>query len=405
MPVKTLALLAILVCGMRLSLAELPPVPVPDENPISEPKRVLGKILFWDEQLSSDGSIACGTCHRPEAGGADPRAGVHPGTVPGSLDDVAGSPGIRRLNRDGIPKPHPVFGDGPQVTARVAPSVFGAIWSETGFWDGRAGGRVLDPDSGAVVIAAGGALENQILETLMNPAEMANEDPSWTALTSRLTTAAPLALADRWPPDIAAAIARDPDYPALFEAAFGDASITPLRIAMAIASYERTLVPDQTPWDRYMSGDASALGEVERIGWETFQSLKCTSCHMPPLFTSNDFANIGLRRSEFDVGRERVSGDPEDAGEMKIPSLRNVGLRRRFMHTGEFASLGEAVNFYRSDSILPDTDSLPDGDRYSFSMTLLSIADIRAFLANALTDPRVANGSYPFDRPRLASER
>ena len=52
-----------LVAGRPLA-AGLPPVPVPAENPITEPKRVLGKILFWDEQLSSDGSVACGTCHR-----------------------------------------------------------------------------------------------------------------------------------------------------------------------------------------------------------------------------------------------------------------------------------------------------------------------------------------------------
>ena len=60
--------------------AGLPPVPVPAENPITEPKRVLGKMLFWDEQLSSDGSVACGTCHRPAFGGADPRVGRNPGT-------------------------------------------------------------------------------------------------------------------------------------------------------------------------------------------------------------------------------------------------------------------------------------------------------------------------------------
>ena len=73
------------------ALAELPPVPVPPENPLTEEKRVLGKILFWDEQLSSDDTVACGSCHRPGAGGADPRAGLHPGREPGSVDDVAGS--------------------------------------------------------------------------------------------------------------------------------------------------------------------------------------------------------------------------------------------------------------------------------------------------------------------------
>src|SRR5690606_12821291 len=56
-----------------------PPVPVPAENPMTEEKRILGKILFWDEQLSSDGTTACGTCHRPAVGGIDPREALHPG--------------------------------------------------------------------------------------------------------------------------------------------------------------------------------------------------------------------------------------------------------------------------------------------------------------------------------------
>ena len=55
--------------------AALPPVPVPAENPITEPKRVLGKILFWDEQLSSDNTVACGTCHRPGQGRRRPAPG------------------------------------------------------------------------------------------------------------------------------------------------------------------------------------------------------------------------------------------------------------------------------------------------------------------------------------------
>src|SRR6186713_1953105 len=91
------------------AFAAVPPVPVPPENPITEPKRVLGKILFWDEQLSSDGSVACGTCHRPAFGGADPRAGRYPGVDKGTIDDVRGSPGIVSLDRDGHPAADPVF--------------------------------------------------------------------------------------------------------------------------------------------------------------------------------------------------------------------------------------------------------------------------------------------------------
>jgi cytochrome c peroxidase len=387
------------------ALSELPPVPAPPENPVTETRRVLGKILFWDEQLSSDDSVACGTCHRPAAGGADPRAGIHPGTLPGSVDDVAGSPGIRRLGRDGQAVTDPVFGNAPQVTPRTAPSIFGALWAGELFWDGRAGGTLIDPETGAVAIAAGAALENQALATLMNPVEMARESRSWQAFDEKLERVAPLALADRWPDDVAAAIAENPVYPDLFEAAFGDASISAVRIAMALATYQRTLVPDRSPWDRYRAGDENALGRIERFGWQAFQSLRCVNCHEPPLFTSNGFANIGLRRSEHDAGRFAITRRDDDAGDMKIPTLRNAGLRQRFMHTGEFRTLGEAIGFYRDGASLPGVDEIPDAGAYAFSMSQQTAADLQSFLSQALTDPRVAAETFPFDRPRLASER
>jgi cytochrome c peroxidase len=385
--------------------AELPAVPVPPENPLTEEKRVLGKILFWDEQLSSDDTVACGTCHRPRAGGADPRAGRHPGREAGSFDDVAGSPGIRRLDHAGQPVTDPVFGDGPQVTARVAPSVFGALWATSLFWDGRASGRFVDPENGTVVIESGGALETQALMTLANPAEMARTGRSWDELNAKLEQSRPLALADRLPADVATALESWPNYPALFAAAFGDGEISAARIAMAIASYERSLVPDETPWDRFAAGDVTALTNFERLGWETMQSMQCTSCHEPPLFTTGEFVNIGLRRSELDPGRQGVTGIADDAGAMRIPSLRNVGLRPRLMHTGQFPSLAEAIAFYRNPAALPDVDTIPGGGPYNFGINQLSVADLQAFLQTALTDPRVAEERFPFDRPRLASER
>ena len=122
LPARGALLATLLVCA-KTALAALPPVPVPAENPVTEPKRVLGKMLFWDEQLSSDGSIACGTCHRPAQGGADPRVGRNPGVDKGTIDDVLGSPGSARLDRDGRPLPRPQCGCGPQVTPRAAPEL------------------------------------------------------------------------------------------------------------------------------------------------------------------------------------------------------------------------------------------------------------------------------------------
>lgn len=391
-----------LLSGAALAL---PRVPEPAENPTTEPKRVLGKILFWDEQLSSDNTVACGTCHRPAEGGADPRSARHPGVDAGTIDDVFGSPGIVSMDSDGRPVEHVVFGRGHQVTGRLSPSNFGALWAEELFWDGSIAGEFHDPLTGSLVIARHGALEAQTLVALSNDAEMMKSDRSWQELTDKLRSAMPLALATQLPPDVEATLEAHADYPALFQAAFGSPEITPVRIAFATASYQRTLVADQTPWDRYQAGDDGALDERELYGWRAFRSLRCASCHEAPLFTNNEFFNIGLRRSEFDPGRAAVTGDSEDAGEMKVPSLRNVGLRARFMHTGQFANLAAAIGFYVTGTPFEDRDGIPGGGNYEFNMGTITEQDLRAFLGNALTDPRVRNEEYPFDRPRLRTER
>jgi cytochrome c peroxidase len=401
--VSTILLLGI---GCRApALADLPPVPAPPENPVTEPKRVLGKILFWDEQLSSDGTVACGTCHRPAHGGADPRAARHPGTDKGTIDDVRGSPGIVSLDRDGHPTPHPVFGLEPQVTPRLAPSNFGALWANELFWDGRAGTQLKDPVSGAIVIARGGALENQALASLSNSAEMAKPGRTWAELVDALAHARPLALATGLPHDVREALSAAPSYPELFAAAFGDRSMTAMRIAFALATYQRTLVADQTAWDRYDAGDMQALTGRALHGWRALQAFHCTACHTPPLFTNNEFFHIGLRRATFDRGRENVTLDPEDTGEMKVPTLRNTVLRSRFMHTGEFTNVGAAIGFYVTTLALPERDGIPGAGNYTFNMSQVDESDIRAFLEQALVDPRVRDEVFPFDRPILRSER
>ena len=208
-----------------------------------------------------------------------------------------------------------------------------------------------------------------------------------------------------WPPDVAAAIAQHPTYPALFAAAFGDAAISPQRLAFALATYQRTLVADETAWDRYDAGDTTALTGRALYGWRAFQSFHCTACHTPPLFTNDDFFQIGLRRADFDRGRENITHDPEDAGEMKVPSLRNAALRPRFMHTGEFTSLGAAIRFYINTLALPERDGIPGAGLYTFNMSGIDEADLREFITTALTDPRVRDETFPFDRPVLRSER
>jgi hypothetical protein len=192
-----------------------------------------------------------------ERGGADPRVGRNPGVDKGTIDDVLGSPGIVSLDRAGRPEPNPQFGDGPQVTPRAAPSNFGALWADELFWDGRASLAGRRPAHGAVAIARGGAREPG-----PRGARRAGRDGETRPLVDRRhghdRARAPLALATDLPKDVEAARAARPTYPALFEAAFGDSRVTPIRVAFAIAS-RGTLLSDQTAWDRYAAGDERAL--------------------------------------------------------------------------------------------------------------------------------------------------
>ena len=114
---RTRLVLAGLLCAP--ATAQLGPAPEPPQNPITESKRLLGKALFWDEQLSSDNSIACGTCHIPAAGWIDPRLDMgsrHPGIdgVYGTPDDRFASEGVHRASNTGDVLPDPISASRPR---------------------------------------------------------------------------------------------------------------------------------------------------------------------------------------------------------------------------------------------------------------------------------------------------
>ncbi|MCI0652165.1 MAG: hypothetical protein L0Z55_09795 [Planctomycetes bacterium] len=393
-----------------IALAPVPPlgaqlleVKAPAENPLTDEKALLGKFLFWEEQLSADDTVACGSCHRPAGGGADPRAlgpfSIHPGSDGqfGTEDDVRGSVGAVRSSCDDDEVDPDPFAPLPQVTRRRAPSVIGAALAPELFWDGRAGGEFIDPVGKDLLIAAGGALENQALEPILSPVEMGCEGRTWEQVTDKLAAASPLLLATSIPEDMAAALESDPTYPDLFELAFGTPEITPARIAFAIASYERTLIPDQTPFDLYLAGDGSALTEAQNQGLGLFNS-SCGTCHVSFETTDHAFHNIGVRPGAEDLGREEVTGEIGDRGKMKTPGLRNVKLRAPYFHTGGKTTLDDVLAFYNAGG---DFDDNLDMLVFPFGFSDEDLADIKDFLENALTDPRVEAEEPPFDHPGL----
>jgi len=380
----------------------LPPLPVPAQNQITPEKTVLGKLLFWEEQMSTDNRVACGTCHTFAAGGGDTRRFLN-ARGPGIGDDVFASPGLRRSdpNNDFIPDPD--FRFAVQVTGRASPSFLTGAWFTELFWDGRAGSTFVDPDTGVTLIPAGGALENQALGPLLSPVEMVHDAFSFAQLTAKLADVEPMALAVNLPVDMANAIAGGVTYPDLFQAAFGSSTITAARIAMAIATYERSLVPDQTPYDAFVGGNPAALTPQQVNGLNVFTGPgRCVICHTTGLFSDDQYHNLGLRPIAQDNGRQSVTGSPADAGRFKTPSLRNVGLRNTFMHTGQFTSMQQVFGFYLNGGG-PNLQN-KDPQMIPLNVGPQAAADLIDFVVNGLTDPRVAAGVAPFDRPVLRSQ-
>lgn len=391
------------------ALGALPPVPVPPQNPITEPKRVLGKALFWDEQLSYNNMVSCGTCHNPAVAGTDPRLFRNPGvdTVFNTPDDVFGSPGIVRSAPSNDYLFDAVFALNRQVTGRAANANINAAFAPQLFWDGRASGQFVDPRTGQTAIPVGGALESQSVGPPVSSVEMAHDNIDWDTITDKLRRVRPLAVATNIPADVAQALAGGASYGDLFESAFGDDAVTPRRIAFALATYQRTLISDQAPFDLFRAGQQNAITPQQLQGFQQFQAHSCSACHniANDLFTDFSFRNIGLRPVAEDAGRQNVTNNPADRGRFKVPSLRNVGLKATFMHNGMFQTLPDVIRFYARAPGAPQ--QFPD-NRDPLMNAIVPLppqqaALIQDFLQNALTDPRVAAQTFPFDRPSLFS--
>ncbi|MGH9465597.1 MAG: cytochrome-c peroxidase [Thermoanaerobaculia bacterium] len=405
---------AVVVVAAAAAQAQLPPPPEPPGNPLTASKANLGKVLFWDEQVSSTGTAACGTCHFPLNGGEDPRSATSPGAVHpgpdgrfGGDDDVLGSPGVPRNLADGLYDWSPLFGLLEQVTRRNSVPALNAGYAPELFWDGRAPGAFVDPVTGLPVpgLESGAALESQAVGPPVSDVEMGHVGQVWLEVLARLAASVPLALS----PDVPAALLKWMDgrsYPELFAEAFGTPEVTAPGVAMAIASYERTQFTDQTPFDEMFTNGTELLPQ-EQAGLDLFNGTgDCNNFHIAGfptfLFSDNTFRYTGVRPQAEDPGRMEVTGLDEDQGRMRVPSLRNVELRAPFMHNGRFATLEEVIDFY-------DRGGDFDGENKDILIHPLGLseqdkADLLAFLTRPLTDPRVALGLPPFDRPTLYTE-
>lgn len=221
--------------------------------------------------------------------------------------------------------PNAGFADGKPVSdgvrgqkgTRNSPTVLNTAYFNNFFWDGRAG-----------------SLEEQAAGPVQNPVEMAH---SLQGVENKLM--------------------RFPGYRDAFAKAFGPGHITFDMVAKAIASFERTLVSADSPFDRYYYGhDETALSESAKRGLVVFMSPEkgnCAACHEIgknyALFTDNKFHNIGVgvkNEQPTDLGRYLVTKNDADRGAFRTPSLRNVAVTGPYMHDGSLKTLKEVVDFY-----------------------------------------------------------
>jgi cytochrome c peroxidase len=134
-------------------------------------------------------------------------------------------------------------------------------------------------------------------------------------------------------------------YKAQFQSVF-HSDANPDNVVKAISAFERTIISDNTAWDRWKAGDNSAISQSAFRGWNIFQAIKCNNCHDGVLFTDQQYHNvgIGMDAKEPDVGRFKVTNKPEDTGAFKTPTLRDIANTAPYFHDGSAKTLEEALD-------------------------------------------------------------
>jgi hypothetical protein len=230
---------------------------------------------------------------------------------------------------------------------------------------------------------------------------MAHTVRDWNEVASRVASSKPLALSPSIPTGLKNWI-DGRTYPELFLEVFGTSDVTPSRIALAIATFERTVYSDRTPFDAVVS-QITQLTPAENRGRGVFNASGCNVCHGGSLFSDNAFHNVGVRPQTEDAGRGGITGNPNNIGEFRTPSLRNVALRGPYFHNGSKATLTDVVEFYNRGGDF-DAPNINHNLIRPLNLNAGQKSDLIAFLTGALTDPRVASASAPFDRPTLYGE-
>lgn len=255
-------------------------------------------------------------------------------------------------------KPEQGFGDGLKLSTgsegnkltRHTPHLYNLAWSSILFWDGRAN-----------------TLEQQALMPISNPEEM---NLSEEKMLSRIIAM--------------------PEYQEQFERIYHEKNIEASLVSRALSAFMRSIISNNSLFDRYLAGDKQALSVEALNGLKLFEGkAKCSECHDGPNLTDDSFHSLGIALS--DKGRGNIIKEPSMYYRFKTPGLRNVELTAPYMHDGSLPDLEAVLKFYNDGGGLgPNKDKLMK----PLNLKKHEIKDLIAFLS-ALTDPVI------IDRPNL----
>lgn len=267
----------------------------------------------------------------------------------------------RRLSADGTVScatchdPQQAFTDGRprsvgpkgRKTSRNSPTLINRALGHAFFWDGRAA-----------------SLEAQILEVMKLPPALGT---THEVLGNKLN--------------------RIEGYRQQFEQVFGGA-VTAERVAMALATFVRTILSGNSPFDRFEAGDRTVLSPASQRGLKLFKGkANCAKCHTGFNFTDEQFHNtgVGLYDPNPDLGRYNVTKRGEDMGVFKTPTLRDIAKTAPYMHDGSLKTLEEVIQYYDKGGI---KNPYLSKEIKPLHLTSQEKADLLAFL-NSLTGDAV----------------
>ncbi|MGB3801382.1 MAG: cytochrome c peroxidase [Lewinella sp.] len=190
---------------------------------------------------------------------------------------------------------------------------------------------------------------------------------------------------------IVARLRQDATYPAAFQQAFGQDTVTSGLMLQALSQYQAMLISDRSKYDDVLAGRNGAVFSAAEAQGEKLFREQCAGCHDGPLQTDNSYRNNGLAAGNPDPGREIITHDPADRAKFRVPSLRNIARTPPYMHDGRFQSLEDVLDHYTQgispsptlDARLEDPIVLTPEERLALITFLETLTDWE-FLA----DPR-----------------